>query len=275
MTKIKPRKMNKYAVLGLALGSLAYAQDQTLSVSDPRPLYQAVRQLQRLYGWQVNYQDPPYENPSDMENSAAPPLAAGGPNVRKHISPRERAISVKYSAPKTGTAEERRGIIDGIVEAFSAAGAGQFRVYHQGAFSHVVPASVKRVSGAVEPVTSACDVTVSLPPAMRTINDTLALTLPQISQGIGASVSLGMAPMNLLLGHQYPTEAVNENACNMLSGLLEEVNLGRTAPPIHDAWVMLYDIVGRIYYFSVVPAPTPQPAPNPRLGPYVPQHVDK
>jgi hypothetical protein len=275
MTKIKPRQMRISAVFGLALASLGRGQDQALSVSDPRPVYRAVRQLQKLYGWQIDYQDPPYEHPGDMEDVAPPPVAGGVPSVRKHISPRERTVSVKYSAPRAGTVEERRKIIDGIVEGFGAAGVGQFRVYHQGAFSHVVPASVRRVSGSVEAVTSACDVTVSMPPAMRTVNDSLALALPQISQGIGSSISMGMAPMNLLLGHQYPTEARNENACNLLSGLLEDVNWHRTAPPVHDAWVMLYDIAGKMYYFSVVPVPAPPQPADPRLGPYAPQHAGK
>jgi hypothetical protein len=206
-----------------------------------------------------------------------PPAAAvPGAPTNRHISPRELSISVTYPTPKAGTAEERRKTIDGVVESFSAAGAGHFRVYHNGAFSHVVPTSVKRLSGEEAALTSVCDSTVSMPSAKRTIHSSLTEILSQVSLQIKVPIA-SMASGNLFLGHQYQTEAQGENACDLLSGVMEDVNGPRNAigaPPVHVAWAMLYDIAGRAYYFNVIPVVAPAPPRQPGLGTYVPQHAD-
>ena len=275
MTGIGLRQLRACGILGLALAGLGYAQDRTLSVDSGRPLDEAVAQLQARYGWLITYQDPPYEHPDDME-----PSKDAGPKAPRNgfIAPRHRRISVTYPEPRTGTDEERRKIIDGVVESFSAAGAGHFRVYHQWIFSHVVPTSVKRVSGAVESVTSLCDSTVTMSPAKRSIGDSVTEILSQVSQQMGRPAIIAMVDPNFILGRQYLTEAQNENACDALTLVFEDVNGVRNAlgfSSSHVAWAMRYDIATKTYYFNVGPVPTPAPSQGPHIGHAVPWPVEK
>jgi hypothetical protein len=261
----------------LALASQGWSQDQTLSVKDTgRPLYDAIKQLRERYGWLINYQDPPIEHPDDMENRKPP--AVGAPQ-NPSLAPRHRTISITYTPPKTDAAEERRRIIDEIVGKYTAAGAGQFQAYHKWVFSHVVPTSIKRATGNVESLTSLCDVKVSMPPANRSISESVTTILSQVSKQINVPIAIGMVPPNLFLGHHYLTEAENENACDVLSGVMENVNGLRNAagaPPVHVVWSMLYDITSKQYFFNVGPVSTPGPAPtNPQMGPYIPRTPER
>ncbi len=224
------------AILGAALAAVGAAQDRKVSVDGGRPLYEAVKQLHQLNGWLVSYQDPPYEHPDDLAKAAPSGAAAGAPNPRRHMSPLHRSIEITYPEPRTGTVEERRKIIDGIVERFSAAGAGHFRVQHNEDFSHIVPASVKRISGTVEKVTSLCDVSVSLPPKMRTMNESVTDIPSQVWRATNVPVVLGVFPGNLFLQRPYQAEAHNENACDVVDRVFESANayraeIGPADPP--------------------------------------------
>ncbi len=255
------------ALISLALATVGTAQERKLSVDGGRPLYQAIAQLHNLNGWLISYEDPPFEHPGDLE-ATAPTAPPGPPTTRTHISPRHMKMEITYQESKTGAIEEQRKIVDDIVAQAVAAGAGNFRVYHNGQFSHLVPVSVRKVSGEMEKVTSICDVKVSLPQATRTLWDSVGLILSEVSHTSNIPVTLGMFPTNLFLQRRYQTEAQDENACDVLDRVLEDPNVHRNeigAPLIHLAWVMLYDVAGKTYYFSVV-QPTPQAPPSMVLG---------
>src|SRR3984893_19497801 len=44
----------------------ASASPNTLTVQDPRPVAAAIQELEKRYGWQITYEDPPYVHYSDL-----------------------------------------------------------------------------------------------------------------------------------------------------------------------------------------------------------------
>jgi len=261
MLKHNLLKLSVCAILGFVApvetpGQEPNPKRQNITVEQGRPLYEAVKELRQRYGWLITYQDPPYEHPGDMM------LRQGAP-VR-HMVPRQMRISVDYTEPRDESPEERRRTIEEVVEGFSAAGAGQFRVYHSGSFSHVAPVSVRKAVGSVEMLPSMCEVTVSFPPAMRTIDESLSLILQQVSQQIHATIARGAEPANLFLGYAYPSDAENERACDLMVRTFESANPKRVAmglPMIHVLWAMLYDPTAKEYFYNaaIVEPPPAQP----------------
>ena len=262
-----------FALLAIALPLATQGQEsklllRTISVNNGRPMMEAIDQLRARYGWLISYQDPPYEHPDDLM------LREGAP--RRHMVPRRMSVSVDYMEPQAGDLQGRHRTIDRIVEGFSAAGAGQFRVHHWGSYSYVVPVSVKRANGVLENLPSICEMTVSFPPAMRTIDESLALILPRISQWVHAPIGRGADPINLFIGHRYLSEAEDEPVCALMSRIFEGPNPTRVAvhvPPVHIVWDLLYDATAKQYFFNAAGVNPPKAPP-----PYVrvePQKTDK
>ena len=44
----------------------ASASPNTVTVQDPRPVAEAIQELENRYGWQITYEDPPYIHYSDI-----------------------------------------------------------------------------------------------------------------------------------------------------------------------------------------------------------------
>jgi hypothetical protein len=251
-----------------ALGQEAKARQRTLSVNEESPMYDAIRQLRARYGWLISYQDPPYEHPDDL-------VLSEGPRT-KMLIPRRMRISVDYEEPEAADLKSQQRTIDQIVAGFGASGAGTFRVYHWGIYSYVVPLSVKRVNGVVENLPPLCEMTVSFPPAIRTIEGSLALILPRISQHIQAPIKRGVQPNNLFLGHSHPSEAQDEPICALMSRTFEGANwtlVSAGFKPVYLAWELMFEPTSKQYYFSVEKVDQPKgPIPAIRVEP---QKTDK
>jgi hypothetical protein len=60
-----PRVMIAIGLIVTFMGN-ASASPNTLTVQDPRPVAKAIQELDKRYGRQITYEDPPYSRYSDM-----------------------------------------------------------------------------------------------------------------------------------------------------------------------------------------------------------------
>jgi hypothetical protein len=47
----------------------ASASPNTITVQDARPVAKAIQELEKRYGWQITYEDPPYSHYSDLTDA--------------------------------------------------------------------------------------------------------------------------------------------------------------------------------------------------------------
>jgi hypothetical protein len=243
--------------------------DRQLSSGDPRPLADALMQLERRYGWQTTYEDPPYEHPEDLMDVVPASVKAVNPKAR-HLVPKGKSISITYKEPDDPQSVlERRATIEHVVKEFSSKGAGFFRVVHNGPWSNVVPTAVRRANGQIDAFQPVFDTRVSFPAAQRTIAETFSLIRAQIASKRGIQIRDGTIPINMFLSRQYLTDANDEKACDVLMRVFNDANgwmLGMGIPaPV--AWRLFWDPTEKAYYFNayVINQP-PTPSNRPKVS---------
>lgn len=161
----------------------------TVSVNDPRPLAQAVIAIRQEYGWQVDYEDPPWLSNSDLRGISPPAWLAAHPGMRGAVVPAGGAFQSTYpeSPDMWSSASEELAVLEKIVSDYNASGnPGRFvvRAQEDGSYA-VIGISSEGVNGGQVAVRPYLDTVVSIPRATRSADNTVGLILSAVSAKTG------------------------------------------------------------------------------------------
>src|SRR4051812_5177666 len=109
----------------------------TLPVNDPRPVQKAMRELESRLGRVITYEDPPYEEVTDV---TAEVRRTG--NARERVLvPRQGRLDITVDVQPGSPASLKKAIEQVLSASVKAGNAGEFRVAQEGDVLHVIPTS--------------------------------------------------------------------------------------------------------------------------------------
>lgn len=236
--------MRHFALLSLGTAGIissvsasGSAQVETLKVDHPRPLADAVRLFQAQFGWAVTYEDPRYIHPADLvdvTDKVRNPAAV--PSGRRVIGPRGGPFAFQFQRPSPDADQNQIAeIVGAMIGDFNLRDyAGKFKIVSTKRMLHVVPMSVRGVSGQQVPAGSILDARVSLPSRQgRATVDALMTLFAAIETSTEQRIEMGTVPTNLLVQSRMDEGATDETARDFLERTLQAT--GRTL-----SWRLLY-----------------------------------
>jgi hypothetical protein len=246
-----------------------HAQQQTadsIAAYDYRPLAAALDNLQRSFGGVINYEDVPYANPADLEDSATPEQKKLDPTF-KFLVPRRGQLTASIPANGISSEGDRISIINGLLSSYRANELpGDFRVEYVGDAVYVVPTRVLSAAGTMTDVQSVMATPVTIPFAQVSAIEAVKILLDAVSKASGADVKVGAVPFRQ--STKASISADREPARNVLARLLASLNANTAS------YRLLYDPVVKYYMLNlqfVSPAASSgmssTPAPVPALVP--------
>ena len=261
--------------LGLAFLSYAAAQGlQDLAVQEPRPMMAIVDQLQAKFGIAINYEDPPFQNKTDIVDVTnqvqSQRQREANPNVRILI-PRGGALSVALGTIRLGQIQDASVVLErasGLYEAASFP--GKFQVSQTTICAFVEPLKVRLTAGEWTGVQSVLSVPISIVREKRTAADTLTAILAAVRKAGGARIDLAAVPMVEFASINVEIGGTTEPARNTLMTLFQQMSAslipdGR--PRTIFSYRLLFDPGLKYYMISVAPVPNLEASPaepNPR-----------
>jgi hypothetical protein len=193
-------------------------------VAMPRPVAEAVRQVEDFFGVPVTYEDTRYLHPDDIVDVTAR-VRRDGKTSDRILGMRSGSIDTSYSPPAGASVEAQVAEALGQILAQSRANGntGDFRVDQVAGGFHVVPVAMRGRSGEMEPYTSALDVRITLPSVERTGQEALLAVTQAVTARSGVVVDIGLMPMNLLARTGVTIGAQHEVARDVLWRIMQAV----------------------------------------------------
>ncbi len=253
-SRYTPRTYATPIALCLFFAAVASSQDATkIKVSNPRPVLEVINRLAERYGWQITYEDPPYENANDLADISDQDFRKAHPG-RSLIIPRARPFEFTLKgAVGLAAAEKDATLADLLLQHRATGNPGVFRLTSTGSISHIEPSKLLKQSGEVVCAKSILDAPISFPKAPRTSLQTLQLLLATLSERTGVRIAQGF------MGEQLLSQAISEegpheeSAKAVLVRILDDVN--RWAQTMyatrHMVWQLLYEPDQKMYYFHL------------------------
>ena len=136
-------------------------------VDYPRPLSEAVRQVEERFGRVVTYEDGSYMAPEDIVD-VPEKVRSDGTMTRRRRAMRGDSINLVYTPTRASVdAQVGEALARLIAEWNRPAHSGRFRVEEVPGGYHVIPVARKGKSGNAEPYTSPLDATITIPSEER------------------------------------------------------------------------------------------------------------
>jgi hypothetical protein len=82
---------------------------ERITVEDPRPVLQVLNPLEAKYGWQLTYEDPPYEASSDLLDVTDSQFTLEHPG-RRRLFPAGRRLEFGFEVPITEFQRRKRSL---------------------------------------------------------------------------------------------------------------------------------------------------------------------
>lgn len=207
-----------------------------LSVDNPRPMAEAVKQLQEKYGWIITYEDPRLVNESDLLDVTDPNYRQAHPGGRRALAPKGGRLEISYFVSSaTGKPENPRALLQMLLNAQAAsANPGRFELKQTGQVFHVIPAQVKDVRGRWIHQASILGIPITFPEKERSVFETLETITRALSSATQMKVTIGTIPLNFFVRHRVTQSASGEPAREVLLRTLESTNR-------KYSWRLLYD----------------------------------
>jgi hypothetical protein len=184
---MKPR-LNRSLVLAVvlvaSLGQVGYSQADAqtktihLSISHPRPIYEAVRTLGKQYSWAITYEDPEYTNAADLRTDRGMTFPAGG------------TLNFDYQVKNGRPTEDVAHLLTRMLNAYGTGNRPEFTVRHRTLKKeltywqewHVVPKKVLDHGGTLADVTPILDTVITIPTGRRNTLEMVAAVCNELSQ---------------------------------------------------------------------------------------------
>jgi hypothetical protein len=210
----------------------AGASPTTISVQDGRPVAEAIQELEITYGWQITYEDPPYNHYSDItdvSDTEWPGVPVQSPSLLQSLL-REQGTHHRTLVPKGGSLTftlpsanpDELGAVEALLKSYNASrGGNAFAVVQGAGLLHVVPQHTTGLSGNLEPVKPVLDTVITVEPKERTAGALLEEVCKKISIATNTHVVIGTVSQNLL--HRMKTSIGGS---------------GKTARSILERWIL-------------------------------------
>ena len=151
------------------------AEPFEVAVDDPRPLARAIDAIEQRFGWTVTYEDPPYENASEIED-VTERVRRDGKSHPRVLVPRGGAFHFSYAFNPESSSDPDE-LLGALLSRYEASGnPGFYRVFQEDAAFHVVPRMIVDVRGVVAEVHSVLDAKISLQPGEKNLAEVVAAT---------------------------------------------------------------------------------------------------
>jgi hypothetical protein len=207
-----------------------------LSVDDPRPLAEAVKQLQEKYGWVITYEDPRLINESDLLDETDPKYRQAHPGGMRALTPKGGHLEISYFvSPATGKPENPKALLQMLLNTYAtSANPGRFELKQTGQIFHIIPAQAKDIRGRWVHQASILDIPITFPEKERSVYETLETITRALSSATQVRVVVGTIPLNLFVRRHTTQSASSEPAREALIRTLESTNQ-------KFSWRLLYD----------------------------------
>ncbi|MCC6165239.1 MAG: hypothetical protein IT182_17985 [Acidobacteria bacterium] len=212
-------------VVALAAAS-SYAQNPPTAVEvwvedHPRPLYEAVRQIERRFGYVVTYEDVPYvygKNIVDVTES----VARSAPATGRVLEQRHGSLVVTYTPHSRSTAGQVGEVLEATVAQMNLSGEfAQFRVDTSHGAYHVVPVARPGRDGVTEPYMAPLDAMMSAQIPERPLFEVMTRLLDGINAASGKEIRPGMIPTR---GGWTAVDATSERARDIVHRTIRSVS---------------------------------------------------
>jgi hypothetical protein len=239
-------------VLGPSTANPQVTRQQRITADDARPMLEVLNRLEAMYGWEVTYEDPAYENERDILDRSDATFRqehAGG----RLLIPAGRRFEFTFDVPAGSKPPDAEQVLRELLLRHEGSGnPGIFRLSRTWSTWHIEPAKVLRHDGQIVASHSILDTRITFPRARRTSLETLRLVLSSVSQTTGTSLQPGIIGVNLLQQSTSEEGPENEAAKNVLVRLFEDVNkyaVSLINEPRHTVWQIMYDPGSKVYFF--------------------------
>lgn len=231
-----PMKKPQFLLL-VALAANAQTITLTTAANDGRPVDTVARQIEKLSGIPVNYEDLWYGNPADtMDISSA--VARGSVPAGAHlIVPRGGSLSVAVSVDPVSQKLDGSLLTANALNALLGSAAnspivpGKFRIdFYNNAF-FVVPTHSRSANNDMAPISALLSTPIDLPGARQTAFETLRAILSRVSQQAGITIKIGTIPIKPFAVTETTQIASNQPARYALAALLADISTSGGAPP--------------------------------------------
>ena len=179
-------------ILALGLGS---AQPTVITVNDPRPLSEAIKNLEKASGQPIDYEDAPFAYADDLVDKSDTMRHPPGVKV---LLPKGGQLNVAFStnevSDRAGTAKVLQRLVTNFNRSYPDG--AQFTVVDTNGSFYVVPKSSRAASGVVAPYTSPLDVPLSVTVKDALAGDALRAILSAIQAKTGTMIYVGWSPFD-------------------------------------------------------------------------------
>lgn len=226
--------------------------EMKLSVEDPRPVRQAILELEKKYGWVITYEDPRYVHESDIADvtlKVRRDLDKYKPGeAPKVLVPRGGSLEFAYDvASNTNLPADPALVVQKLLDAQAARdNGGRFRLETNGQIMHVIPTAIKNRAGELVHQESALDTIISLPSEKRTVLQKLESICAAISRAINIPVVLGTVPDHWFHQFQDQQGATNQRARDILVNTFETMGYGTGL-----SWWLYYSTTDKQYLLHI------------------------
>lgn len=252
----------------------------TSSADDGRPVDTIIRQIEKLSGIPINYEDLLYNNPADTKDVGASVVSSSGTSAHL-IVPRGGTLSIAVAVNATdqkladpiSTATALNALI--ATANTSPVIAGNFKLDSYNNTFFVVPTQARSATNnSMNPVTAVLSTPVDLPGVQQTAIETLRDILDQVSKKTGVTVKIGTIPIKPFAVTKTTVAASNQPANYVLTRLFNAIATSGGAPPYFTgmSYHAYRDPIAKYYVLNISvvqdpnppkAAPPPQPAPQP------------
>ena len=251
-------------VIVLPLLLVVNAVSQTpgsVEVDGPRPLMQMVDRLEALANVPINYEDPRYLHPSDIEDVADKVSTAEQRSrnpAAKILVPRggKLAVALPAEGEKVDTGDIG-SLLTQMRMAYEAMNLpGRFITVERNGVWYVEPSAALNEAGTMQKAGSIMGSPITIPWQRRNAGECLNLILNQVAQLSGSRVVTGMIPFLAFAGGaEVNFGADDEPAVTVLFRLLARLSRGGNPNPFAPAkmyfsYRLLYDPGFNYYVFN-------------------------
>ena len=270
-------------VLKLLLGSIllsaaltANAQTVTLTsaADDGRPVDTIIRQIEKLSGIPINYEDILYSNPADTKDVGAS-VAPGSHLIVPRGGTLSIAVGVDAITQKLADSVSTANALNALIAAANTSPviAGRFKLDSYNNTFFVVPThSRSETTNNMSPVTAVLSTPIDLSGVQQTAFEALRDILGQVSKATGVTVKIGTIPIKPFAVTKTAIAASNQPASYVLTRLFNAIATAGGAPPYFTgmSYHAFRDPIAKYYVLNISavrdpnpPDSTPPPQPTP------------
>lgn len=222
------------------------ARSATVKANSARPLAQALAAIREEYGWQIDYEDPPYASEPDLVDITNAQWRArnpGAPGVKGIAGGSFESEYEETGNLETATAKEK--VLHKIVSDYNRSrNPGRFIVRAEGNGLFAIVGSVIKRGSRDEAINPVLDTRVSVRLEERTAGASVSAILQAVISQTKLKLVLGTVPTNLFFQAKVTTGGENIEARALLRQTLDA-----TGRPLH--WRLLYDPITAKYVLNV------------------------